>query len=193
MYKTPTRLGADISRISQEVHFSEMELIVRIADPADIVAKKFQPERAIISHYNLAHFHRIYEPPQEETKSLQKSMRSQHTNPSQGKQSWFDKKSPSVAGTAQADRTEPHPAQKSIAGSQKAPSIMPTKQSVHQTQDASRRGSQQFYNATTEPDQYSVAKGSIKSMMDTRDQVRPSLVPSLKMPAMLKRDSAYTN
>lgn len=54
-----------------------MELIMRIADPSDMVAKKFQPERAIVSHYNLAHFHRVYEPPQEETKSVQKSTRSQ--------------------------------------------------------------------------------------------------------------------
>lgn len=79
MYRTPTRLGADISRIGQENHYSEMEIILRIADPADMVAKKFQPERAIISHYNLAHFHRQYEPPQEETKSHAKTTRTQQS------------------------------------------------------------------------------------------------------------------
>jgi hypothetical protein len=60
MYKTPTKLGIDISRVSQEGHHSEMELVVRIAQVDDTNARKFQPERAIVSHYTLAHFHKVF-------------------------------------------------------------------------------------------------------------------------------------
>lgn len=60
MYKIPTKLGIDISRVAAELHHSDMELVVRITQVDDTTARKFQPERAIISHYNLAHFHKVY-------------------------------------------------------------------------------------------------------------------------------------
>ena len=41
MYKTPTKLGIDISRVAQESHLSEMELVVRIAQVDDMTARKF--------------------------------------------------------------------------------------------------------------------------------------------------------
>jgi hypothetical protein len=58
-----------------------MELVVRIAQVDDMTARKFQPERAIISHYQLAHFHKIYTaPPADVIKSKdERSVRSHAT------------------------------------------------------------------------------------------------------------------
>jgi len=41
MYKIPTKLGIDISRVVSEIHHSEMELVVRIAEVDDTTARKF--------------------------------------------------------------------------------------------------------------------------------------------------------
>jgi hypothetical protein len=39
-----------------------MELVMRIGSVEDITARRFQAERAVLSHYNIAHFHNIYIP-----------------------------------------------------------------------------------------------------------------------------------
>ena len=63
MYRCPTKLGIDIQRVSQEPHHSEMMLALRLGDQNDQKSKQFNSEAAVISHYQIAHFHKEYVKP----------------------------------------------------------------------------------------------------------------------------------
>ena len=70
MYPCPTQLGQDISQIAQVDHFSEMELAIRIAYAGDKKADAFDVDQAILSHYQLAHYHKAYEAPPPQLNTL---------------------------------------------------------------------------------------------------------------------------